>query len=144
MLGLGAALLSKTSQQPKETTRLKEFQESFQLLSLKSLSVLDTSLIEKQEQTPALALGLTFMQETIQVPSLVQIQIPKLMQIQTPTFKTPTSPTTTFKFPSDFSMPKIKMPTFGGRRKRGQGLYLWEFPILDLGKASKVLKKLLK
>jgi len=140
---LGTALLSKTTQQPKESVRLKAFQESFQLPSLKSLSVLDTSLIEKQEQVPAFAFALAFIQETKQVPSLMQIQIPSLVQIQTPTFKTPTlkTPTSppTIKFPSDFTMPKIGTPKLRRKGKRGQGLYLWEFEILEPGKAMKKL-----
>jgi len=133
---LGTALLSKTSQQPKESVRLKAFQESFQLPSLKSLSVLDTSLIEKQEQVPALALDLSLAQETIQIQK--QIQKLQTTQIQETKTKTTQPPRLKFGFPSDFSMPKTWKPKTH-RRKRGQGLYLWEFEILEPGKAMKKL-----
>jgi hypothetical protein len=127
MLGLGTTLLSKPSQQPKASERLT----TFQVPSLKSLTELDSALMEKQTQVPALISSLVSMQVTKQIQTQIQIQVPKT------SLKTPF----TFDFPKDFSMPKMWMPKPGRRRKHGQGLYLWEFPILE---PSKVLKKLMK
>lgn len=109
MLGLGFASLSKTSQQPKQVERLKAFQESFSIPSLKSLSLMETRT--KQRQVPALLLGLSLAQETKQVSAIVSVsslaletkQVQRQIQRLTSEFKTPSLQrgVTTFKFPGE-------------------------------------------
>jgi len=126
-------------------------------------SLLRTSQVALQAQTPLQIQSQVSLQVQIPLQAQSQKQMLKQMQLQVQLLKTmqiqaQTLKTTAFKTPTiqQFKTPTFKVPTIpksfgfpteqptrgkGKKRvtkKRGQGVYLWEFPILDPEKVWKL------
>jgi len=168
LVGLGVSLVpkgfSKTMQEPKVTfeplIKLKQptFEEPFEIQKLKRGFSLVPAQKEKQRMVPFVTVGLGLeslteavsiqspmlkaeqVQEPKQIQSLAQIQkqIQKQVQSLTSQFKTPSVQrrATTFQLPTDASLKGKGKKRIA--KKRGQGVYLWEFPILDPEKVWKL------
>jgi hypothetical protein len=168
LVGLGISLVpkgfSKTMQEPKATfeplIKLKQpmFEEPFEIQKLKRGFSLIPAQKEKQRMVPLVMVGLGLeslteavsvqspmleveqVQEPIQVQSLAQIQkqIQKQVQSLTSQFKTPSLQrhVTPFQLPSEAQLKRKGKKRIA--QKRGQGVYLWEFPILDPEKVWKL------
>jgi hypothetical protein len=162
LAGLGMFLVprafSQTRPEPKAMfeplIKLKQptFEEPFEIQKLKLFPSLTPKQKEKQRAIPLVTveLGLapsteamsvqSSMLETEQVQSLAQIQKQVQRQVQSLTqqFRTPSLQrhTTAFNLPTETTLKRRGKKRVS--KKRGQGLYLWEFPILEPEKVWKL------